>query len=196
MYIKGQRHAELEKTRKWKGSVEWPQGVRKQDSSTLTAKVALLPSSYRMERGSSPPGKDINQDLREPKPDKTKALKSKLSTANPKKCHRMKATRNIAMKTIKMCSKMSEQTWKETQKRILQKGFDLSIKGSGLARAFAERERVRRLSQGLHSGWGLPESWPASDSIPMRSSSEWRTNSAKGSCALAEDWENRGFWAY
>lgn len=52
-------------------------GVRKQDSATLTAKAALCPSSYRTEKGSCPPGKGINQDLQEPKPDKTKALKSK-----------------------------------------------------------------------------------------------------------------------
>lgn len=59
--------------------------VRKQDSSTLTAKAARLPSSYRTERRGSPPGKGINQDLQEPKPDKTKALKLKIKHSKAQK---------------------------------------------------------------------------------------------------------------
>lgn len=80
-----ERHAEFDWSRKWKRSAEWPWGVRKQDSSTLTAKAALLPSSYRTERGSGPPGKGINQDLQEPKPDKHQSIKIKTKHGKAKK---------------------------------------------------------------------------------------------------------------
>lgn len=41
-----------------------------------------------------------------------------------------------------------------TENAERKKKRDLSIKGSGLTRAFAERDRARRLSRELHSGWG------------------------------------------
>lgn len=89
VYVKGQGRGmqSLREPESERGvfSSLWGGGVRKQDSSTLTAKAALLPSSYRTEKGSSPPGKGINQDLREPKPDKNQSVKIKIKHSKAKK---------------------------------------------------------------------------------------------------------------
>lgn len=78
--------------------------MRKQDSATLTAKAALFPSSYRTEKGSCPPGKGINQDLQEPKPDKNQSVKIKIKAQQSQKkndAENEQQTRNNAMKPNK-----------------------------------------------------------------------------------------------
>lgn len=98
---------------KVKGPCLVASGVRKQDNSTLTSKAALLPSSYRTERGSCPPGKGINQDLREPRPDKTKSVKIKIKaqqSQNKDDAQNESKTKNIR---TKVCEQHERRNSKE-----------------------------------------------------------------------------------
>lgn len=54
------------------GPVWGPRGQERGAALLLQPERLCQQGSYRMERGNCPPGKGINQDLQEPKPDKTK----------------------------------------------------------------------------------------------------------------------------
>jgi len=58
--------------KKSEGLFRGPRGQERGAALLLQPERLCQQGSYRMERGNGPPGKGINQDLQEPKPDKTK----------------------------------------------------------------------------------------------------------------------------